>query len=157
MRRDGPDGEEIVDAGLRRRRLQALVAFLIGHRRTTRSAIIAALWPDLDEEAALNNLGVTLNHLLRLLEPWRNSGEPSYPVRPDGQTVQLVTGTYLTLDIDQSDQHQAAAAKAEADGTPSVALDHDWLRSRSTAAISMPICTTPVGSASIASTTAAGS
>jgi DNA-binding SARP family transcriptional activator/ATP/maltotriose-dependent transcriptional regulator MalT len=124
MRRDGAEGEEVVDGGLRRRRLQALVAFLIGHRRTTRGAIVAALWPDLDEPAALNNLGVTLNHLLRLLEPWRNSGEPSYLVRVDGQTVQLVTGTHLALDIDRFDRHQAAAARAEADGTPSVALDH---------------------------------
>jgi LuxR family maltose regulon positive regulatory protein len=125
MRRDGPHGEEVVEAGLRRQRLQALLAFLIGHRRTTRGAIIAALWPDLDDQAALNNLGVTLNHLLRLLEPWRNSGEPSYLVRPEGQTVQLVTGTYLALDIDQFDHHQAAAARAEADGAPSVALEHD--------------------------------
>jgi DNA-binding SARP family transcriptional activator len=125
MRRDGPDGEEIVDAALRRQRLQALVAFLVGHRRTTRGAIIAALWPDLDEQAALNNLAVTLSHLLRLIEPWRSSGEPSYLVRPDGQAVQLVTGAYLTLDIDLFDQHHGAAAQAEADGIPSVALDHD--------------------------------
>jgi DNA-binding SARP family transcriptional activator len=125
LRRDGPDGEEVVDTGVRRRRLQFLIAFLIGHRRTTRAAIIAALWPDLDEQAALNNLSVTLNHLLRLLEPWRNSGDPSYLVRLEGHVVQLITGTYLTLDIDQFDQHQADAARAEADGTPSAALDHD--------------------------------
>jgi len=124
LRRDGPDGEEVVDAVLRRRRLQDLVAFLVGHRRTTRGAIVAALWPDLDEQAALNNLGVTLNHLLRLLEPWRSSGEPSYLVRFEGQAVQLVAGTYLSLDTDRFDHHQAGATRAEADGTPSVALDH---------------------------------
>jgi DNA-binding SARP family transcriptional activator len=125
IRRDGPDGEEIVGAVLRRQRLQALVAFLVGHRRTTRGAILAALWPDLDEQAGLNNLSVTLNHLLRLLEPWRASGEPSYLVRTEGQAVQLVTGTYLDLDIDQFDRYQAAATRAEADGIPSVALDND--------------------------------
>jgi DNA-binding SARP family transcriptional activator len=125
VRRDGPDGEEVVDAALRRRRLQGLVAFLIGHRRTTRGAIVAALWPDLDEQAALNNLSVNLNHLLHLLEPWRSSGDPAYLVRLDGPTVQLVTGAYLSLDIDQFEHHHAAAAAAEADGTPSVALDHD--------------------------------
>ena len=56
----------------------ALLAFLVGHRRTTRAAVTAALWPDLDERSAGNNLGVTLNHLLRVLEPWRDSGEPAY-------------------------------------------------------------------------------
>ena len=125
LRRDGPDGEEVVDPDLRRKRLQALLAFLVGHRRTNRGAITAALWPDLDEASAGNNLGVTFNHLLRLLEPWRNGGEPSYLVRMDGQSVQLVTGEHLVLDVDQFDHHVAAAARAEADGTPSQALEHD--------------------------------
>jgi hypothetical protein len=31
-----------------------------------------------DERAAANNLGVTMNHLLGLLEPWRQRGEPSF-------------------------------------------------------------------------------
>ena len=125
LHRDDPDGEEVVDPDLRRRRLQALLAFLVGHRRTTRAAISAALWPDLDEAAAGNNLGVTLNHLLRVLEPWRTSGEPAYLVRFDGQLVQLMTGDHLVLDVDRFDHHLAAAARAEADGTPSQALDHD--------------------------------
>jgi DNA-binding SARP family transcriptional activator len=122
--RDGFHGEEVVDQHLRRRRLHELVAFLVGHRRATRSAIIGALWPDLDERAAVNNLSVTLNHLLRVLEPWRDSGEPAYLLRLDGQTVQLVTGEHLHLDVDSFDEHSTLAASAEADGTPSLALEH---------------------------------
>jgi LuxR family maltose regulon positive regulatory protein len=125
LRRDSPENEDVVDPDLRRTRLQALVAFLVGHRRTTRAAITAALWPDLDERAAGNNLAVTLSRLLRVLEPWRASGEPSYLVRLDGQAVQLVAGEHLRIDVDEFDGHLAAAARAEADATPSLALDHD--------------------------------
>jgi ATP/maltotriose-dependent transcriptional regulator MalT/DNA-binding SARP family transcriptional activator len=125
LRRDGPDGEEVVDPELRRTRVQALLAYLVSHRRTTRRMIGAALWPDLDERAAGNNLGVTLNHLLRVLEPWRDPGEPSYLLRLDGPAVHLVTDDHLHIDVDEFDAHLAAAAQAEADGAPSVALSHD--------------------------------
>jgi DNA-binding SARP family transcriptional activator len=125
LHRDGPGGEEVVDPDVRRRRVQALLAFLVGHRRTNRAAIVAALWPDLDERSAGNNLGVTLNHLLRVLEPWRDTGEPAFLVRVDGPSVQLVTGEHLGIDVDLFDDHLTAAARAEADGTPSLALQHD--------------------------------
>ena len=66
------DGEPVTDPDLRRERVRALLAYLVSHRTTTRAAILTALWPDLDERAAANNLRVTLNYLLRLLEPWRD-------------------------------------------------------------------------------------
>ena len=124
LRRGGRAGEDLNDPDLRRLRLVELVAFLVGHRRTTRAAIATTLWPDLDARAAANNLGVTLNHLLRLLEPWRAKGEPAYLVRLDGHTVELHTGTHLEVDVDTFDSHIAAAARAESDGLPSLALDH---------------------------------
>jgi ATP/maltotriose-dependent transcriptional regulator MalT/DNA-binding SARP family transcriptional activator len=124
LRRDGSGGEEVVDADLRRKRVQALLAYLVGHRRTTRSKIAGTLWPDLDERSANNNLGVTLNHLLRILEPWREQGEPSYLLRMDGSSVQLVADEFLRIDVDEFDGHLADAAQAEADGTPSLALEH---------------------------------
>jgi len=124
VHRDGWDSDDVADPDLRRARLQELVAFLVGHRRTTRSAITAALWPDHDERSAGNNLSVTLNHLLRLLEPWRDAGEPAYLLRLEGPAVQLVTGEHLHLDVDRFDEHLRAASEAEADGAPSVALEH---------------------------------
>ena len=123
--RAGPDGDEVVVPELRRKKLQELLAFLVGHRRTNRSAITAALWPDLDERAAGNNLAVTLNHLLRLLEPHRAAGEPGFLVRLEGQSVRLVTGDHLHIDVDDFDRHITAAAVAEVDGLPSLALEHD--------------------------------
>lgn len=125
LRRDGPDGEEVVDPDLHRKRVQGLLAFLVARRRTTRSAISAALWPDLDERSAANNLSVTLNHVLRLLEPWRDAGQPAYLLRVEGQAVHLVTGEHLRIDVDEFDEHVTRAAQAETDGVPSVALDHN--------------------------------
>jgi DNA-binding SARP family transcriptional activator len=126
LRRDGPDGPEATDADpdLRRERVRTLLAFLVGYRVTTRADVMAALWPDLDERSAANNLRVTLNYLLRVLEPWRPPGEPGYFVRMDGSRVELVAGDELRIDVDLFDRHLDAATRAEADGTPSVALEH---------------------------------
>jgi DNA-binding SARP family transcriptional activator/ATP/maltotriose-dependent transcriptional regulator MalT len=118
------DGEVVTDPDLRRERVRALLAFLVSHRTTTRAAIVAALWPDLDEKAAANNLRVTLTYLLRLLEPWRSARESAYFVRFEGQAAALVTGERLRFDLDRFDDHVAQAARAEADGTPSLALGH---------------------------------
>ncbi|HEY8544900.1 MAG TPA: BTAD domain-containing putative transcriptional regulator [Acidimicrobiales bacterium] len=125
LRRPDRRSEPIDDPDLRRQRVQELLAYLVGHRRTTRAAIMAALWPDLDERSAGNNLGVTLNRLLRLLEPWRRSGEPAFYVQIDGPSLQLVTGEHLRIDVDSFDEHVALAARAEADGMPSLALEHN--------------------------------
>jgi ATP/maltotriose-dependent transcriptional regulator MalT/DNA-binding SARP family transcriptional activator len=124
------DAEPIVDPDLRRERVRALLAFLVGQRTTTRAAIMAALWPDLDERAAANNLRVTMTYLLRLLEPWRSARESSYFVRLDGASVALVTGDRLRVDVDAFDDHLAKAARAEADGVPSEALDHNLAAER---------------------------
>lgn len=119
------NGEPVIDADLRRERVRALLAFLVGHRTTTRPAIMAALWPDLDERAAANNVRVTMRYLLRVLEPWRAGGESPYHVRVDGPTVRLVTSDWLRIDVDRFGDQVAQAARAEADGTPSLALEHN--------------------------------
>ena len=120
----GAEQAERSDAVLHRARVRALLGFLIGHRKTHRGAITAALWPDLDPQAANNNLGVTLNHLLRALEPWRRSGEPPYLIRLDGPTVDLRTGAHLRIDTDEFDHHVTSAARAETEGNATAALTH---------------------------------
>jgi LuxR family transcriptional regulator, maltose regulon positive regulatory protein len=119
------DGQPVTAGDLRRERVRALLAFLVEHRATDRGSIVAALWPDLDDRAAANNLRVTMTYLLRLLEPWRPARESAYFVRFDGQAVTLVTGDRLRIDADRFDDHLAAAAAAEADGSPSLALEHN--------------------------------
>jgi LuxR family transcriptional regulator, maltose regulon positive regulatory protein len=118
------DDQPVTEGDLRRERVRALLSFLIGHRATTRAAITAALWPDLGERAAANNLRVTMTYLLRVLEPWRGARESSYLVRIDGHRVSLATGEWLRIDADRFDDHVAAAARADAEGTPSLALEH---------------------------------
>lgn len=119
------DGRLVVESELRRERVRALLAYLTGHRTTTRAAITASLWPDLDEPAAANNLRVTLTYLLRLLEPWRSARESSYFIRVDGPNVALVIGDRLRIDVDSFDDHLALAARAETEGVPSIALEHN--------------------------------
>ena len=124
LRRDGRGGEEVVHPDLRRQRVQALFGFLVNHRQTSRGVITATLWPEMDERAAANNLAVTLNCLLRLLDPWRTSGEPPYQVRLDGPTVRLISDEHLAIDVDEFDAHRSAATRAEDEAGPSAALDH---------------------------------
>jgi DNA-binding SARP family transcriptional activator/RecA/RadA recombinase len=119
------NGEAVTDRDLRRERVRALLAFLVGHRTTSRAAIRAAVWPDLDERAAANNLRVTMTYLLRVLEPGRSAREPAYHIRVDGQAVTLVTSDRLRIDVDRFNEHVTRAARAEADGTPSLALEHN--------------------------------
>lgn len=124
LHRDSGQGVEATRPELRRKRVQELLAFLVSRRTTTRSAITAALWPDLRDGSPGNNLAVTFNLLLRALEPWRHPGEAAHLIRFDGQNVKLVTGEHLHIDVDDFDRHLSAAARAEADGVPSVALEH---------------------------------
>ena len=115
-------GEDVTGGDLRRERVRELLAFLVLHRKATRKAIIAALWPELDERSGANNLRVTLTYLLRLLEPDPRANP--HTVRIDGQDVRLVTGAALRIDTDAFDAHVLSARNAEAEGAPSVALDH---------------------------------
>jgi ATP/maltotriose-dependent transcriptional regulator MalT/DNA-binding SARP family transcriptional activator len=122
---DAPGGDG-THLRLGRRRVQEVLAFLVAHRRTTRAAIETTLWPELDPQAAANNLSVTLNHLRRALEPERDPREPSYLLRLSGPGVALFTDDHgLRIDVDEFKEHLRAAARAEIDGAPSVALDHD--------------------------------
>jgi len=111
------------DPAMRRDRVRSLLAFLLLHRTTTRAAATAALWPDFDEKAAANNLRVTLNHLMELLEPDRVEGEAAYYLRSDGGTLRLVT-TGASIDLDRLEHEVAAGQAADLNGTPSLALPH---------------------------------
>lgn len=113
---------EVDGVRIDRARVRELLGYLLLHRAATRSALTAVLWPDLADRAAANNLRVTLSHLLRLLEPDRSEGEATYSLRVTASELRLVTGA-LDVDLDDFDSHLEAAAKAEADGTPSHALD----------------------------------
>ena len=117
------DGAEIDDAALRRERVRALLGYLITHPTTSRDAVVAALWPDLDPAAGLNNLRVNLNHLMRILEPAREPGAPSFFVRQPGPAIRFGGGDKLIVDAWRFEEHLRAAEAASRDGVPSAALD----------------------------------
>jgi DNA-binding SARP family transcriptional activator len=103
--------------------VRELLGYLLLHRTATRGDVTATLWPDLDDKAGANNLRVTLSHLLHRLEPDRTEGEAAYSLRVGGSELHLATGLGLAVDLDAYDAALVAAHAAEADGTPSVALE----------------------------------
>ena len=61
------NGVEVVEAGSRRERVRALFAIVARRITISREELADRLWPDLDAEAAANNLRVNLSHLVRAL------------------------------------------------------------------------------------------
>jgi DNA-binding SARP family transcriptional activator len=84
---------------LRRQRVRELLAMLVVEGTVTRDRAIEALWPDLDMGAGGRNLRVTLTYLRRLLEPDRETGEPSFHVRADASSIRLVASAKLRVDL----------------------------------------------------------
>lgn len=110
------------DAAWRRDRVRQLLAFLVLHPSTTRDAVADALWPELDADAAANNLRGTLSHLLGVLQPGRRSRDPSYFVARRDRHLLLAGTDRLRIDVWDFESGLDRAEQAERAGTPSVAL-----------------------------------
>jgi DNA-binding SARP family transcriptional activator len=114
------DGD--VDAALfRRERVRALLGLLVLRRSIRRADAAATLWPD--HEDAAGNLRVTLNYLLKLLEPERHAKSPSFFVRQDRDTLALVDDPALTVDLWEFEAAVERAHHAERSGTPTGVID----------------------------------
>ncbi len=109
-------------AAWRRERVRQLLAFLILHPTTNRDVVADALWPELDADAAGNNLRGTLSHLLGALQPDRRGREPSYFVGLVDRTMTLTGTDRLRVDVWELERHLDEAERAERAGAPSVAL-----------------------------------
>jgi len=107
----------------RRERVRQLLGYLVLHRRTTRSDLASALWPDLSPEKAAANLRVNLSHLQVALHPERRDDERPWFIEASGGKLAL-TGEGLATDLELHDAAVAAAVAAEANGMPSRALEH---------------------------------
>jgi DNA-binding SARP family transcriptional activator len=115
------DGEPSTDPRWRRDRLRQVLGFLVLHPSTTRGELAAAVWPDLEPEAAANNLRVTLSQLLGLLQPDRQRREPSYFVRAEGSALTLTGRDRLRVDVWELERHLDDAQRAEQSGSASAA------------------------------------
>jgi DNA-binding SARP family transcriptional activator len=116
------DGAMVASSELRRERVRQLVAYLLTHDRPTRAAIMADLWPDLDETAAGRNLRVTLAYLQNVFEPERGELDPPYFVRSVAGSLHLVVGDALAVDVSEFEQQLDEATRLERQGAPSAAL-----------------------------------
>jgi DNA-binding SARP family transcriptional activator len=117
------DDRETDNDDWRRERLRSLLGYLVVHPDTTRDAVMTALWPDADEDAARRNLRSTLNLLLGVLEEGRSGGDAAYFVRADGNRIRLAGRDRLEVDVWRFDELLDEADRLEADGAPTLALE----------------------------------
>ena len=117
------DGVVVGGPELRRERVRALLALLVLRRSVRRADAAATLWPDLDDDAALGNLRVTLTHLLKLIEPRRDRNAPSYFVRQDRDRLCLPTDPALEVDVWEFEAAIERAARAEQMSAPVAVVD----------------------------------
>jgi len=93
------DGTTATAPELRRSRVRTLLALLVVHGTLTRDLAIDLLWPDHGPASGARNLRVTLTYLRHLLEPERPSGEASFHLRGDANTITLHPSDYLVVDL----------------------------------------------------------
>lgn len=117
------DGRASDDPNWRRERVRALFAFVVLHPTPTREIAMAELWPDMPTDAARRNLRTTINRLHQVLEPDRESGHAPFHLRSSGQLLTLHPGDRITVDVDRFTTELDEAARLEADGTPSLAIE----------------------------------
>jgi LuxR family maltose regulon positive regulatory protein len=115
------DGSGIDNALFRRERVRALLGLLVVRRSVRRTEAAATLWPDRGDDTG--NLRVTLNYLLKLLEPDRHAKAPSFFVRQDRDHLMLVHDPALTVDLWEFEAAIVRAADAERSAAPSGVLD----------------------------------
>lgn len=107
---------------MRRPRVRALLGHLVSHARPQRTAIAAALWPDLDREKAAANLRVTLSYAMDAFEPDRAANRPSPYIGRDGGSLRLTQA--VRVDAHSFDREVAAAEAAEAAREIAAAIEH---------------------------------
>src|SRR5207237_7718829 len=84
-------GHRVVDGAQIRRKVLALICFLVSRPRfvATREEVLDSLWPDHDPDSALNSLNQTVYFLRRVFEPtYTESSSPGY-VGQDADTIWL--------------------------------------------------------------------
>ncbi len=109
------------DDWVRRRRVRELLAYLIANGPGQRSAVSAALWPDLSEAKAASNLRVNLSYLQRVLEPARPTGNAPFHVQIDGERIFLHPDT--KIDVKEFERIMTEALGHDRGGAPGPALD----------------------------------
>ncbi len=82
-------------------------------RLIPRDRILDALWPELESDAASNNLRVTLSRLYKALEPERPDGAPSHYIQQHGDSFGFNVESNHQLDSAEFSAAVAAGQRAE--------------------------------------------
>lgn len=92
---------EIRDREWRSSKARQLLQLLLTERgrAVPRERVVEALWPEMDFEAATNNLRVTVNRLSKALEPDRPEGAPSAYIVQQGDTYAFNTACNHQIDV----------------------------------------------------------
>ncbi|MER7167925.1 BTAD domain-containing putative transcriptional regulator [Micromonospora sp. NPDC000207] len=116
------DGAPVDWSGIRPR-VRALMRFLAVHggRSIHRDQITAALWPELPDRSAVNNLHVGISTLRTFLEPGVARGASRFVLR-DGSSYRLELGIGGSSDVTTFGTALAAARQARADGADGTAI-----------------------------------
>ncbi len=114
------DGRALWPAQFNRRAVRELFLLLIERSSVSRSRIGTMLWPDLEVDAARNNLRVTLTYLTQALQPDRQANEQSHYIEDVGDDIRLRPGASLQLDV--VDFHDALRRAADCERRGAVSL-----------------------------------
>lgn len=117
------DGILVADGDWTRRpRLREMLACLIDRGPTTRTDLIALLWPDYDDDRKANsNLRAHLSKLQGVLEPEREVGSDPYFLRIDGES--LVLHGDVHNDVADFERLIERARLSDESGLPASALE----------------------------------
>lgn len=109
-------GEESEHPDWRRERVRALLALLVRRGSVSRAEACDRLWPDLDPDAANNNLRVTLSYLHRVLGGPGTAGRGDSPLRADGAALRLAPEVPWTVDVVELDRLLDQAERSDSAG-----------------------------------------
>src|SRR5215218_3512151 len=111
------------DSAWRRKRAADIVKLLALEptHRLHREQIVEALWPDLDPDAAANNLRVALHRARQRLE--EAGGPPGAFLSRDGDSLVLASPDAANVDVDAFEQAVAAAWRSTDPAASELAVD----------------------------------
>ncbi|MEN9935107.1 MAG: hypothetical protein RLZZ387_1686 [Chloroflexota bacterium] len=111
-------GQEVKDRDWRSSKARQLFQLLLTERGRAlpRDRVLETLWPEMEAEAAANNLRVTINRLCKALEPDRPDGAPPAYLVQQGDTYSFNSGSAYQLDAAEFTEAVAEGQRAEQRG-----------------------------------------
>jgi DNA-binding SARP family transcriptional activator len=116
--------QEVRDRDWRSSKARQLFQLLLTEhgRALPRDRVLDALWPEMEQDAAANNLRVTVNRLTKALEPDRPDGAPPSYIVQQGDTYSFNTASEHQLDTTEFAAAVADGQRAERRGQRGVAI-----------------------------------